>query len=296
MNINTNYNISNCYSNMKLREQQNPQNNSAPAFKMAEKFVTTAIVTAPLVATYLGTMNRPVVEAQPEEPKGVTLDKLKDYMKGRTNFDNVNDVKDIVYNHPDIVNRLLEMKNPDGSQYFEEYDLLYNVLSPMADKFLDNPEKVFAVLNNPEELVGLKNENHFGFQAAMLRWAVNHPLDSTREANPGLFEPEAEITEKSVAHDILAQDANEDFKLAGLKILYSHPELVGKLAALKDSVGHQFLDSYSIAGIISNTAPYFEHNKAYMDKINKMINDPKELGFAEGYMSRGFGFWRVLID
>jgi len=295
MNINTNYNVMNRYSILRANEPQQNANNSVPAFKMADKITKTAIVTAPLVAASIGTFVNSSLESKTQEAENVTIDKVKEFLAGRTNFTNVRDVNDIVYNHPQIVKKILETKNPDGSQYFDEYEIIYEVLDKNADILLTKPEKVFAVLNNPQEMADLRSKEYNNFQGGMFHWAVKHPLDSTREANPGLFDLEEPITMDSVAKVMINMDADNEFKLEGLKALYAHPELVEKMASLKDAVGHQYIDAMGIAGFISNVAKRLE-NKEQIEKLDKFLNDPKELGYADNFMNRGFGLWRCFID
>lgn len=287
MNVNTNYSVKNNY--LRNNIQHNKANTTSPAFKMSEKIVQRGLVSAALAAAYAG------VTAKKEEPQGITLDNVKEFLKGRKNFDNVKDVNNIVNNKPEIVNRLLSLKKPDGTQFFSEYDIIYKVLDNNINLIKTNPEKLFAVLENPAELAGMRTPKLDLFESAMLYHALKHPLDSTREANPGLFEPEEPITVDSVAKIIMDMDAENDFKLEGLKMLYSHPELVDKLASIKDSVGHQYLDSLNIGNFISNFAPYSNSAKC-MDRLNKFIEDPSIASYVEGFMSRGFGLWKYAID
>ena len=201
-------------------------------------------------------------------------------------------VHDIVYNKPEIVNRLLSIKNPDGSQYFDQYEILYRVLSPNVKTLLTEPEKVFAVLENPEELSALRDKTNNYFESGKLYWAIKHPLDSTRKANPGVFEPEPEVNQQSVRNSIININNDDDFIMGGLKVLEAHPELVDKLASLKDSGGHIFFDSKTIAEFLCNIVKDI-NNKSYMKNLNRMLNDSRNLSYIEDFMSRGMGLWRL---
>ena len=292
MNISTNYSVMNSYFNLRMKNQEETVDNSAPAFKRtAEKVVNKGLFSAALGA-YFGI--KTIADLKSQEKQEVTLDSIKESLNGGTTLDNVNDVKEIVYNHPEVVNRLLEIKNPDGSQYFDEFEVVFYVLSPNSEVLLTEPEKVFAVLENPQEMSALRTKEYNTFNASMLNWAINHPLDSTREANPNLFEPEKAITVESVKN-VLEKNANSDSTHSVLKALDTNPEVVEKLASLKDSAGHQFVDLDGVANFLGNMSKRLEQEKQ-IDKLNRFLDDTDALGYAEICMNRSNGLWNGFLD
>ena len=238
--------------------------------------------------------------ADNEEPKEVTIEDLQKYISdGRTNFDYPIFTRLIINTCPDIVNRLLDAKKPDGSQLFTRYDMVYQVISRNVKTLVAEPEKVFAILDNPKEVELMLNHSNFSISnidGAVLHWAIKHPLESTRTANPGLFEPEKEITVDSVSNSIMAfKEMEPKFKRAGIRALEAHPELVEKMASLKDEAGRILFDSDEIGSFICNVGDNLD-NESFMQKLNEYLNGSKNVSFVNGSYSHAYSLWRDINE
>lgn len=118
---------------------------------------------------------------------GGAVGSVRSGVKGRkvnqeqAKFDNM--AKEVANQYPEVSQRLAEYKTPDGKPLFtkEEFN---QVLVNCKNTIESNPEKLFAILNNPKEIADIvKCKN----KAAGLWRAVNEPFNSTIEANPEVF-------------------------------------------------------------------------------------------------------------
>lgn len=101
-----------------------------------------------------------------------------------------NVVTDMMQKYPDIVDKLTTYKAPDGTQLLNAQDIsdiLYNCKSTIET----NPDRMFAVLNNPKEVADIAGYNSRG--GGVWR-AIGDPLQSTIDANPALFGAKAKAT------------------------------------------------------------------------------------------------------
>ncbi len=112
-----------------------------------------------------------------QELKAQLTDALKD-----VEYDK-NEVLTMIDKYPDVVTRLAEYKTPNGESLFkpiEINDILFNCKKTIES----NPDKLFAILNNPEEIASIMGYKN---RAVGLWRAVDDPFQSTIEANPEVF-------------------------------------------------------------------------------------------------------------
>lgn len=102
-------------------------------------------------------------------------------------LDNVSYDKNVVLEmmdkHPDMVKILSETKDKDGKPLFDALDI-DDILFNCKDTIEQHPDRITAVLNNPEEIDSI---SFWRSKGAGLWRAVGDPLDSTIERNPEAF-------------------------------------------------------------------------------------------------------------
>lgn len=92
-------------------------------------------------------------------------------------------VLDMIDKHPDMVKTLVNVKDKEGKPLFDALaidDVLFNCKNTIEN----HPDRITAVLNNPEEIASISNWKSKG---AGLWRAVAGPLSSTVERNPEAF-------------------------------------------------------------------------------------------------------------
>ena len=99
----------------------------------------------------------------------------------QTKFDNT--AKEVANQYPKVTQRLAEYKTPDGKPLFTKEEI-NSILVNCQKTIESNPEKLFAILNNPKEIADIVKYKN---KAAGLWRAVNEPFPSTIEANPEVF-------------------------------------------------------------------------------------------------------------
>ena len=105
-------------------------------------------------------------------------------------FKALNDVKydksvvlDMIDKHPDMIKTLVDAKDNEGKPLFDA-QAIDDVLFNCKDTIEKHPDRITAVLNNPEEIASITKYNSRG---AGLWRAVGEPLSSTIERNPEAF-------------------------------------------------------------------------------------------------------------
>ena len=126
-----------------------------------------------------------------------------------------NVVLEMMDKHPDMVKILSETKDKDGKPLFDALaidDILFNC----KDTIEQRPDRITAVLNNPEEIDSISSWKNKG---AGLWRAVYDPLNSTIKRNPEAFgikvEPKQENKESVINTDSTIKSFSEYF--AGYK-------------------------------------------------------------------------------
>lgn len=112
-------------------------------------------------------------------------------------------VLDMIDKHPDMLKTLIDAKDKEGKPLFDALAIDY-VLFNCKDTIEKHPDKIIAVLNNPEEIDSISSWKNKG---AGLWRAVGDPLQSTIDKNPKAFgyEPKKEqITENNFNTNKLA--------------------------------------------------------------------------------------------
>ena len=95
-------------------------------------------------------------------------------------------VLDMIDKHPDMVKTLIDAKDKEGKPLFDALNI-DSVLFNCKDIIEKHPDKIIAVLNNPEEIAIISEWSSHG---AGLWRAVSEPLNSTVERNPEVFPEE----------------------------------------------------------------------------------------------------------
>ncbi len=92
-------------------------------------------------------------------------------------------VSDMMDKHPDMVRALVDAKDNAGKPLFNASEI-NGVLYNCKDSIENHPDRIMAVLNNPEEISLIaSNEN----KGAALWYYVNNPLSSAIEENQQSF-------------------------------------------------------------------------------------------------------------
>ena len=118
---------------------------------------------------------------------GGAVGSVRSGVKGRkvnqeqAKFDNM--AKEVANQYPKVTQRLAEYKTPDGKPLFTKEEI-NSILVNCQKTIESNPEKLFAILNNPKEIADIVKYKN---KAAGLWRAVNEPFPSTIEANPEVF-------------------------------------------------------------------------------------------------------------
>lgn len=85
--------------------------------------------------------------------------------------------------HPEIVEKLATYKGSDGKPLFKPSEI-DDIFRNCSKTIKDSPEKMFAILDNPEEIASIMSWKNRG---AGLWRAIGEPFQSTIDANPALF-------------------------------------------------------------------------------------------------------------
>lgn len=226
--------------------------------------------------------------------QALSYNDVVDYLQGRRNFDDVDAVYDIVNNRPEIVSRITGVTKPDG-RFLDEYEVLYSVIDRQHSVLSTKPEKVFAILENSDEMMHIVRKDHV-LDSIRLEKAIKHPLESTRVLHPDLFEPEAVVNFASVrdaAEKMYHRNYDSSFR-KGISVIDDNPALVEKMVSMKTSSGRVLFTSEDIAGFFCNSSGHFR-DQEMVDKIMKVLDNPKYVDMIEGYRSSGFGLWALLF-
>ena len=147
-------------------------------------------------------------------------------------LDNVSYDKNVVLEmmdkHPDMVKILSETKDKVGKPLFDALaidDILFNC----KDTIEHHPDRITAVLNNPEEINMISSWKNKG---AGLWRAVGDPLNSTIERNPEAFgikvEPKQENKE-SISNSLKEQSKTSEEQNITNRIATARKRLAGKI-------------------------------------------------------------------
>ena len=140
---------------------------------------------------------------------------MKILVTGAAGFIGSNFVFYMMDKHPDMVKILSEIKDKDGKPLFDALDI-DDILFNCKDTIEHHPDRIAAVLNNPEEINMISSWKSKG---AGLWRAVGDPLNSTIERNPEAFgikvEPKQENKESIINTDSTIKSFSEYF--AGYK-------------------------------------------------------------------------------
>ncbi len=104
-----------------------------------------------------------------------------------------NVVLGMIDKHPDMIKMLSETKDKEGKPLFDALDI-DDILFNCKDTIEQHPDKITAVLNNPEEINIISSYKSKG---AGLWRAVGDPLNSTIERNPEAFGIKAETKQEN---------------------------------------------------------------------------------------------------
>ena len=108
-----------------------------------------------------------------------------------------NVVLEMIDKHPDMVKMLSETKDKDGKPLFDALaidDILFNCKGTIEQ----HPDRITAVLNNPEEIDIISSWKNKG---AGLWRAVGDPLNSTVERNPEAFGIKIEPKQENITNE-----------------------------------------------------------------------------------------------
>ena len=138
-------------------------------------------------------------------------------------FDNT--AKEVANQYPEVTQNLAEYKTPDGKPLFTKEEI-NSVLVNCKKTIESNPEKLFAILNNPQEVASIiKYKN----RAAGLWRAINEPFNSTIEANPEVFGVKAKTKTEPAKTAASKPAVSADMSIEAMKELAKTPEGVKQL-------------------------------------------------------------------
>ncbi len=182
-------------------------------------------------------------------------------------------VLDMMQKYPDVVDKLTTFKAPDGSQFFSAQDIS-DILFNCKQTIEANPERMFAILNNPKEIADIAGWKSRG--AGVWR-AIGDPLQSTIDANPTVFgaKPKATATVETT-------------------------NFATKLADIKGPDGKPFLTKTEIDNLLENCQHGFvTDGKPIPDfeaRIMAVLSNPEEIASLADWKSRPAGVWRAIQD
>ena len=183
-------------------------------------------------------------------------------------------VLDMIDKHPDMIKMLSETKDKDGKPLFDALavnDILFNCKNTIEQ----HPDRITAVLNNPEEIDIISSWKSKG---AGLWRAVGDPLNSTIERNPEAFgievEPKQENKENVINTDSTIKSFDEYF--AG----YKEYDNGGKMDKMI------IADAKKVFETLKTPKAIKAFHEANYDKQQKMVS-----GLDDGHS--GFSFARV---
>lgn len=92
-------------------------------------------------------------------------------------------VTSMMEKYPDVVQKLAQVKGPNGKKLFNPQDIS-NILFSCKSTIENSPERLFAILSNPKEIDIIAEFEHRGYAV----WhSLSEPLNSTVKANPEAF-------------------------------------------------------------------------------------------------------------
>lgn len=191
-------------------------------------------------------------------------------------LDNVSYDKNVVLGmidkHPDMVKMLSEAKDKDGKPLFDALaidDILFNC----KDTIEQHPNRIAAVLNNPEEIDSISSWKNRG---AGLWRAVGDPLSSTIKQNPQAFgikvESEQENKGSTTNTDSIVKSFSEYF--AGYKNYDNGGELDQMIIA----------DAKKVFETLKTPEAIQTFSKANYETQQKMVS-----GLDDGHSGFSFG-------
>ena len=221
----------------------------------------------------------------------ITKQDLTEAMKG-TEYDKP-DLKSVILDmfdkHPDMVKTLVDAKDKEGKPLFDALDV-NGILFNCKDTIEKHPDRITAVLSNPEEVEHICSWNSRG---AGLWRAVGDPLSSTVEMNPQAFgvKPQKErITKQDLTE---ALDRATYDKSVVLDMFDKHPDMVKTLVDAKDKDGKPLFDALDVDDILFNCKDTIEKHP---DRITAVLSNPEEVEHICSWNSRGAGLWRAVGD
>ncbi len=139
-------------------------------------------------------------------------------------------VAEMIQKYPHVVKKLSSYKAPDNTKLFSAKDIS-DILYNCRNTIQNNPEKIFAILNNPEEI---KMIAKYKFRASGLEKAVNKtPEISTASLALNDIEIDNSITaalrEKAIK---AAKEAGYDEDVI-MDLIEKYPEVIEKMASPK---------------------------------------------------------------
>ena len=157
-------------------------------------------------------------------------------------------VLDMIDKHPEMVKTLTEAKDKDGKTLFSAADV-NDILFGCKDIIESNPDKITAVLDNPEEVKLVLFSNNKG---AGIRSAVKEPLESTVAMHPEAFPRE------SVVSDMTDK----------------HPEMVKTLTEAKDKEGKPLFSATDVNDVLFLCQETIEKHP---ERITAVLGNPEEV-------------------
>ena len=206
--------------------------------------------------------------------------------------------RQIMKEHPEMVEKLIAVKDKDGKQFFDALEIV-SIMYNCGPTIKHNPERIEAIISNPEELEIISTWNSRG--AGVWR-ASTDPLRSTvkieekiKAAKENVLSDNKKESKPRISREdlVAAAESLGDDKDEVLQMVDKHPEIVKLLSEVKDKKGKDLFTASDINYIFLNCGDTIENNPG---RLIAVVSNPEEIADISCSRSKAYGVYRAVDD